>query len=207
MNAVKVQLGEVYLDKVTNTPKPYPNKTKKFLLPCLKEYGTEFTNRINSVFKVASGIGDIVVDNCGLKFEKHLFILLDYRIANNYFMSFIDWIKDQPMYQDDYVFGDIQTTTHHMIVIKLPERFQTKTLSSFKIGKYSEMYEAKDIETLFSTAPDVKKVLIRDHEYRIEFTKRLNKIFHTNIDPDKYDGEASLPPEDDKEIFNYHLKQ
>lgn len=203
---MKIQIGEVYMDKVTEQKIPYPNKTMKYLLPCLKDYGSEFLDKLNNVFKVAAGIGDIITDNCGLIHEKHIFILLDSKIAPKFFLSFISWIKDQPMYEDDYVYGNIQKSTYHMIVLGFPEKYWN-SLDSFKLGQYSKMYDEKTIKEFFSNYPESQKIFIKDHEYKIKFTKRVNKIFEADLKPSEWEGELDFPPTDKTDKFNHHLKR
>ena len=212
---MKIQIGEVYMGKIIQddieirVPSLYPNKTRKYLLPCLKEYGDEFMFRINNVFKIAAGVADIVTDNCGFTHEKHIFMLLDSKVASSFFIGFLDWIKEQEMYEDDYVFGNIQKSTYHMVVIRLPEKFWG-SLDDFKDGSYSRMYSAETIQKFFREYPDVIKVFIKEHNYKINFvTKTLNRKFGTNLthqDAEDWDGEVELKP-DDKEIFNHHLKK
>lgn len=210
MTKVKVQLGEVYMDKVTQQKTIYPNKTRKYLLPCLKEYGEIFIQRLNNVFKVAVGIGDIIISKSGLKHEKHIFILLDSTIAPNYFLGFLNWIKDQPMYEDDYVYGNIQKSGLHMIVLKFPDRYYD-SFETFKIGKYSGMYSQEVINNFFNNYPDTQKVFIGDHNYKIVFMQELNEWLNNTreqdqIKPEEWEGELDFPP-DENETFNHHLKK
>lgn len=202
---MKIQIGEVYMDKVTSQKIIYPNKTKKYLLPCLKEYGSEFEKKINSVFKVAVGLGDIVISNRGMAHERHIFILIDSTVAIKFFIDFLDWIKDQVMYEDDYVFGDIQKSNFHMVILKFPEKFWG-LFTPFKKGEYSTMFSSDTVKQLFNNHPKVAKVLIRDRNYRIVFTKKLNKIYGLTLNPHEYDGELDGPPRDEEEYFNHHLK-
>lgn len=204
---LKIQIGKVSLKEVQDQ-KIIPNRTRKYLLPCLRNYGETFTNKFNSVFKVAAGLGDIVISNRGIrKYERHLFILIDSSIATKHFNIFIDWVREQDVYEDDYVFGDIQKSNLHMVIVKFPEQFYN-SFETFKKGKYSEMFNKETIDKFFvsddnSNAP---KVLIKDKNYNIVFTNRLNRIFNAQIKPGDYDGELDLPPIDEDEIFNYHLK-
>lgn len=207
---MRIQIGDIFMDNITdNGTMPYSNKTRAFLLPCLKEYGRVFTHKIDNVFKVAIGIGDVIVKNRGIKYEKHLFILLDSKIAPHHFQSFITWIRDQPMYQDDYVYANITKSTFHMIVLKFPEELYV-TFHKFKEGKYSEMFSKEVLPKFFQNFPDVQKVVLKDHDYRIRFVGKLNKLFHLKGDnalaAQDYNGELELPPKDETETFNHHLK-
>lgn len=212
---MKIQVGEVVMDvllhrKVRSAPVKYtdeivPNKSRKYLLPCLKEYGTEFVEKLNGVYKVAIGIGDIIVSKRGFKHEKHLFLLLDSYIAHSYFTEFLCYIKQHESYQDDYVYGNITKSTYHMIVLKIPERFYD-TFETFKLGEYSKMYSKTDIETFFSNHPRYKKILVKDAKYKIKFAEELNNFYQTTIKPEDIKGELDFPPQESEEIFNTHLK-
>lgn len=203
---MKIQIGEVVMDAVTRQRVTYmfENKTRQYLLPALKEYGNEFIDRLNSVYKVAVGIADIVVDNANIKFEKHLFILLETNTAPDFFKGYLEWIREQHMYEDDYVYDNIQKSNMHMIVIKLPEKYY-HTIELFKKGKYSEMFDASTIEKYFSNYPTVKKVFIKDSNYKVLFTKKMNRIWGTNIKVDEWEGENDFPPTNETDVFNHHL--
>lgn len=202
---MNIQIGKVYMNKVTNQKTIYPNKSRKYLLPCLKEHGTDFINKLNNVFKVAVGVGDVIVDNCGMRYEKHMFILIDTTVANKFFLDFISWIKDQPMYQDDYVFGNIQSSPFHMVVVNLPVKFWD-SFEHFKVGAYSKMFDTNTVNTYFNNHPTHTKVLLKDLGYRPIFVKKLNRIYKSEVNASDWDGELDLPPIFDLEIFNEHLK-
>lgn len=201
---MKIQIGEIYISKVTNQKTVYTNKTRKYLLPCLMEYGANFTVKLENVFKIAVGIGDIIISNRGIKHEKHLFILLESNIAPSFFIEFLDWIKKQSMYEDDYVFDNIQKSTAHMVILKLPEKYYS-SFETFKLGEYSKMYSKEDINKFFKSN-DIKQVLIKDHNYRIRFVGIINRRFKSSIQVSDWEGELDFKP-DNKEIFNHHLKK
>lgn len=202
---MKIQIGQVYLDAVTNEKIPYPNKTKKYLLPCFKDYGEEFVKKINNVFKVAVGIGDIIVKNRGISYEKHIFVLIDINIAHSFFCDFLYWIREQPMYENDYTFGDLRKSTYHMIVIKLPEKYY-ETFHMFKEGKYSKMFDRETLHKFFDTYPSIKKVLLKDHNYNIHFVPKFNEKYNLNIPIESWQGELDFPPTEVGEVFNHHIK-
>lgn len=207
---MRLQVGEIRMEDITDNRiiYPLPNKTKKYLAPVLKEYGEEFMSKFNNVFKVAIGIGDIVVENCGFKHEKHIFILIDTIVANTtkFFIDFLVWIRVQPMYENDYIFDDIQKSTRHMIIIKFPEKYYS-SFQTFKLGKYSEMFDQETIDKFFEKHPKTKKVFIKDHEYKFYFVGKLNRMYTTNIDARDFDGELDLPPTEKTEVFNHHIKR
>lgn len=194
---------DFHLGKISMTPRKTMvlNKTRKYLFPILKEYGEDFKNKFNSIFKVACGIGDTTVAQSGVIYEKHLFLLVDSSIKRNVFLDFMDWIKNEPYYEDDYVFGNIVKSDLHMFVLKIPDKFLV-SLEIFKLGKYSKMYSFSEINLFFNNYPEVQKVLTRDPTYKIEFIALVNKEFQTNIeDFDIEDYELDFPANKKEEIF------
>lgn len=194
---MKFQLGKIKMED----GKIIQNKTRKYLAPILKCYGDIFTGKFNSVFKVACGIGDMAVQNSGINYERHLFILMDASIGTRHFLSFLDWVKEQDYYEDDYVYGNILKSNLHMIVLKVPEQFYD-SLETFRQGKYSKMYDYQSIQTYFDNNPDVMKVLIKDSNYKVEFIGEVNKLFGTEIDNfDIKDYELDFPLNPMEETF------
>ena len=205
---MKIQIGKILLEEVTkqNTNYPYKNKAKKYLLPALNNYGEEFTKKINTIFKVAIGVGDIVYRGTKeKKHEKHLFILCDTAVLTQHFIKFITWIRQQPQYEDDYPYGNLQKSTFHMVIIKFPEDLYD-SLNVFRSGNYSKMYNENQIKQFFTSHPNILKVMIKDHNYKLEFTKKINKIYGASLSSSDWDGELDLPPRPSEEIFNHHLK-
>jgi hypothetical protein len=195
---MKLQVGKILL-----------NRTKKYLTPCIREYGQEFEKRMNGVVKVAIGIGDIITIKSGIRFEKHIFILIDTSpkpqgTGKREFKKFLDWLRDEMMYEDDYVFDDVRKGHLHMVVIKLPEKYYY-TYETFRMSQFSKMYDKEDLDKFFNKRPEIKKVLIKDHSYRIEFVKSLNEMFGTTVDPEEFEGELDMPLRKEDEIFNAHL--
>lgn len=170
---IKIQLGKIFM-----------NRTRKYLMPVLKDYGSDFSSKINNLFKVAVGIGDIIVDNCGIHHEFHLFILVDTLSNTSNFISLLDDIRRHSSYEDDYVYGNITKSRYHMIVVKIPDNYHF-SLGKFKKGRYSQMYNESDLKKLFSFDSEkvtneyrkIQKVLIKDHNYKFEFAKIIQQEF------------------------------
>jgi len=190
---MKIQLGSVYT-----------NKTKKYLLPTLKEYGDNFEKKLVNLFKLAIGIGDIALIDMGIVIEHSIFILVDTKFSRKNFKDIIVWMRCQSYYQFDYPFDDIHTGHLHMLVIKIPERFET-TSTEFQQSKYSKMYEFKDLNELFGKKQEQLDVFNRDSHLLIKFVDKINKIFNTNVSPDGWEGELELPLKDEEEYFNVKL--
>lgn len=201
---MKFQIGHVELDKVTDQTIIHQNKARKYLLPCLREYGEDFTNKLNSVYKVAVGLGDMVITRRFYKApERHLFILLDSKIAPHHFEKFINWIRQQEMFEDDYVYGNIQKSHYHMVIIKFPKKFWD-SFEAFNKGKYSEMFDAETIKNYFVSKDNenAPKVLIKDKNYKVIFTRKLNRLYGTQLNSQEYEGELDLPPQEIEENFD-----
>lgn len=171
---IKIQVGRIFM-----------NKTRKYLFPIIKEHGSDFTAKINALFKVAVGIGDMIVDKCGIHHENHLFILVDTLVNTPQFVSLMDDIRRHPAYEDDYVYGNVSKSRFHMIIIKVPDKY-LNTLSNFKQSKFSKMYTQEELNTLFrfNTAEmteensNIKSVLIKDHNYKFAFARMVQKEFN-----------------------------
>lgn len=190
-----IQMGDIVL-----------NKTKRFLLPCLKNYGREFGDKISSVFKVAVGIGDIILKQSGISYEKHVFILVDTHRSNKHWLQFINYLKEQDeIYEDDYVYDSISKTTLHMIVIKLPVQCY-KPAELLKKSQFSSMFSKKEIDDYFINN-DVKNILVKDHNYRIVYTEKLNREWGTNIHPNELEGELEMPFRKEDEMFNSNINK
>lgn len=189
---MKIQVGTIEINK---------NKTWKYLLPCLKAYGQDFVDRINTVFKVAVGIGDMLLIKSGVRYEQHIFILVDMEKFPAFSKKFINWLRDQPMYEDDYAFDHIHEGKLQMLVIKLPEECY-KPAEQFKRSHFSKMYTLSQIEKFFNKKPEIQKILIKDHNYRIEYAQELNQLFDTSIEPEELEGELEFPIRKSAEFFN-----
>jgi hypothetical protein len=191
---MKIQLGQIVM-----------NRTKKYLAPCLKVYGETFTKKIHGVFKVAMGVGDIITVKSNILFEKHIFILC--QVNSVAFPPFLKWIKDQEMYEEDYAFDDISSGVLHMVIIKLPEQCY-ETYETFKRSEFSHMYSKQDLERFFDQKSDVIKILIKDHNYKMEFSMYLQKEFNVDINPEEItdDFELDIPWLEHEEIFNTEIK-
>lgn len=199
MDITKIQVGEILL-----------NKTKKYLSPCLNAFGKDFEIRFDSVWKVAMGIGDILTINSEeAQFDKHIFILIDTNQNLNTSNNFRDWLLEQEdIYANDYAFDHIRNGNLHMLVIKIPEQY-SEAFNKFKVGEYSKMYTIEEARQLFRNKPSLLKVVIKDHSYKIEFSKQLKELYDVNILPETIDDtfEYDLPPYLAEEFFNDHLNR
>lgn len=196
---MKIQIGKIIMGQV-GQKLPIQNKTLKYLTPCLKEYGLKFEEMYKSVFKIALGIGDMIIIDQDKKYEQHLFMLIDTRLFPKQFISFLEWVREESFYEDDYVYGNIRVSPCHMIIIKIPPKY-TESLTKFNEGKYSEMFSETDIDKLFYKYPDQVKVFKKDNNYKITFVNKLNNMYNSTLPAKEYEGELELPPIKQEEVF------
>lgn len=188
---MKIQLGSITM-----------NRTKKYLLPCLKAYGKEFEKHISSIFKLGVGVGDMMLVKSGIHYEKHIFILVDTSKFKVQLKKTLDWLREQPMYEDEYAYDDIVGGHLLMLVIKLPEKCY-KAREWFMHSQFSKMYSMADIDRYFKDS-DVKGVLIKDHNYRIQYARQLNMMYKTTLtdkDAVEMEGEVDFPIRQEEETF------
>jgi hypothetical protein len=193
---MKIQLGSITM-----------NRTRKYLMPCLKAYGRNFEEHINAMFKVGVGVGDMMLVKSGIRYEKHIFILVDSSKHITHLRRSLEWLRDQPMYEDDYAYDGIHNGHLLMIVVKLPEKCY-KAREWFMHSQFSKMYSETDIERYFKENKDVKGVLIRERNYRIRYTKELNKLHGTTLteqDASEIEGEIDFPIRQEEETFGADL--
>lgn len=188
---MKIQIGKVMM-----------NKTQKYLRPCLRAYGDIFRQKIAQVVSLGWGIGDMILVRNGITYQQELFVVMDTVVAKSFFLRFIEWIRCQAYYTDDYAFDDIEKGRLHMLVLKIPDQFQG-AFEKFKLGEYSQMYKPKDLDFLFEDNPSAMKVIIKDHNYKIEFVNYLNELYETHVLPQEFEGELDFKPILKFETFNY----
>lgn len=183
----------------------YFNKTKTYLTPCMQAYGDEFVNRIESVFKLAIGIGDFIVNDLEIRLRNHIFILVDSKLSRKNFIRNLKWFKLQSYYAFDYPFDDIHTGHLHMIVFRVPEDYRD-TLMIFKEGIYSKMYVEEDLKKFFNEKGKAFKVMTKDNAQLDSFMSHLNTLYNTGIPNKEWDGELDFPIKEKEEYFNSNLK-
>jgi hypothetical protein len=187
---MKIQLGTIY-----------QNKTKKYLLPCLKSYGEPLVDRLQNLFKLGVGIGDFSLIEMGMKLEEHIFILVDTNLSRINFKSTMDWLKLQDYFGFDYAFDDIHLGHLHMIAIKMPEDYKG-AYAMFKDSQYSKMYDYEALQQFFKGKEEELKVLVKDSTFQVDFVAIINKEFGTTVDPIDWSGELDFNIRQEEEYFH-----
>jgi hypothetical protein len=173
----------------------YINKTRKLLLPCLKDHGEKMMRAINALQKLAVGIEDNYFEKSLDK--NNLFLLVD--INGKDFRSILSWLRRQSFFVADYPFDDILTGYQHMIVVKIPEEYEIAK-TQFVKGRYSRMYTKHQIDHLFGET--IIDVFARSQQNIIDFVDVINKTYDSNIKYQEWKGEVDFPPKIEEETFN-----
>lgn len=206
--------------------KLYKNKTWLYLYPCLKFYGQELRQHLNSFLKLGVGISDHNLNitngfnNIYILFDTEPVLEKDSDLVKykENFNKFLDWLRYQYYYETDYVFEELKYSGKHMVVLKIPSKHDI-TLIKFIQGQYSEMYTTKDINEyyMYISNPDqqieatknekikkVRNVLTKNKEYLPEFVKQVNLLYKTEVTEEDFkEAELDFPPSLEEETFNY----
>lgn len=211
--------------------KLFDNKTFRYLYPCLKHYGQIFREKINSVFKLAIGIGDMVSES---KYGNKpcIYILISTFIPtmsgpdNVEYGKKVDeivkWFREQHYYVDDYLYDIINANSNRILVLEIPEIYRD-SYYHFIRGKYSKMYSTEDIDKFYNKVVRKnkelekkindrveysKKVLLKDESILPDFVSKLNKEFGTKMtEPEMKGTELDFPLTMEEEIFSFELCQ
>lgn len=193
--------------------KLYKNRTYKYLYPSIKYYGEELRLKLNTVSKMAIGVGDINISSA----PPALYILLDTSnttlMYQTKFSEFLEWIRTKYFYFTDYLF----TENSHMIVIKIPSKFEN-IIDHFLLGEYSKLYPLKEINQYFCEVVCIdkkieenrnkeilesKNILMKNINQREIFIKKVQQDFGLLVNREDFlNVEIDYPPKLKEEIFN-----
>lgn len=197
----------------------YENRTAKYLFPAIKHYGEELTNYLEYFFKLGIGLAD---NNKKLP-PGCLYILLDANPTlydkqkySEKLNKFLNWIKYQNYYVDDYVFCLKEGCNSHMVVLDFPMEYNT-AYSKFLLSRYSQMYTKEQINKIFpldrtfnnkqtqekylKRIKHIRNILLKEDES--DFIKQVNKDFGTNISKFGIKKELDYPFDYKEEVFNF----
>ena len=235
--SIKIYITIIYSPtrKIEFNPfKTYINRTTRFLIPTVKFYEVEFLTKWSANRYLAHAIGDTQAPKQLNKINDNnvIYSLVDangYKTANGYFnevsariefLDFLDYFRNHDSYVDDYPADDIITGHLHVIVWKIPSRFNNRNLIElFLAGKYSELYTLEEISYMVSK--NVKKtleskgqeitievpnsqysILTKAPSYRKKFQRKVRRDFRTKIDLEE-DIELDYPPIVSEEWLNF----
>lgn len=183
----------------------YKNKTWRYLVPTLRDYGDEFIGRLNKVFKLASGIHDTLLDASELSKGRNIYLMIDIKYQPDNYKEFEAFIKHESFYVTDYCpDADITKSRKRVFVIKVPKRFHN-AYDMFLQGRYSEMFEDEDVEKLFGSPAKEReyKIIKKSPDMVVEFADSVNSYFKSNVLSYNFmQGELELPLIKSEEIFN-----
>lgn len=184
----------------------YVNKTKKYLLPLVKDFGYDFIDELTMIFKLGVGIGDAVMPGV-MNLNNHLFILTHTKKKPERFAKFIKWLRTQSFFEFDYAYDDIVDGYQHMLVLRLPKIHKEK-LDHFVNSRFSEMYPKSTAMNYFSQEGERFKILTKNNVSLRTFVEFINKEYDTEFtikDWIEHNNEIEFPIEKKEEIFNYNL--
>lgn len=182
----------------------YPNKTKQYISPALKDWGDDFLKFLNTITVHIAGIGindakyyDYIDDKvflCVKPFKQLTYL--------------IDQFRDTPAYFNDY-----KRNNNHMLVINLPEEHKHVN-TPFVFGKYSQMYSQEAVDRLFPKSyikngtemlNSTYRILTKDTTYGPIFQDILKKEYGVKAIPRVEDMlEFDTPPNLEDEIFDFN---
>ena len=187
------------------------NKTKMFLVPALKAYGSTFTSKFsNDMFKLSYGIHDTLLD--GVFDGKHpIYVLCDKAVNSQRCWKAIEYMKNHPAFLTDYTLVEPSNGRLQMIVLDFPQELHNAYEKFFE-GKYSEMYTTEQLNNLFPNKESVAyKILTKDVSYMPVFIKKIEEMFNVEIKDKKnyITTELEFPFRmfkelEECEIFNYN---
>ena len=186
------------------------NKTKMFLVPALKVYGSTFVSKFsNDIFKLSYGVHDTLLDGT-LDGRHPIFVLCDKAVNSSRCWKAIEYLKNHPSYISDYTLPQYSNRLQ-MVVLDFPQELHN-AYEKFLEGKYSEMYTIEQISTLFPIKESVAyKILTKDESYMPVFIKKIEEMFNVEIKDKKnyITTELEFPFRmfkelEECEIFNYN---
>ena len=101
----------------------YVNKTWKYLIPCLSNYGSTFQAKYNSLFKLATGLHDCVFDGTKHESSRYVYLLIDRLYRPAITQNILQWMTYQSFYVTSYAFDDLIKGRKHMLVLAIPEKY------------------------------------------------------------------------------------
>lgn len=187
---------------ILDKTKYYENKTRRFLLPCLRAYGDHFVNMLSHMSKMAVGINDQHLKDFKLG-DRYIFVLIDKGTSDSQYERFQNYCREHESYVTDYSFGPSIDSDEKMFVYKIPQKFEY-AYDKFIQGKYSEMFEPKEIEVLFKGKLVETQILTKDPHAMYNLVQSIHKEFGTDVEtPTENIIEYELPINKAEEMFNY----
>lgn len=190
---MKIEIGKMNL-----------NRTWKYLGATFYHYGSEFTDKLNTVFKLAAGIGDTLHEK--KETLPYIYLLCDAKYQPRNFERVLTWFKYHPEYVTDYPYDpDLKDVRRHMIVFRLPEKAH-KAYDKFLDSKYSEMFTKEEVNIIFEPERrNITGVLLKKEKAFQNFVDITNQKYGTKVPASEVsrNQEYDLPINLSEEIFNY----
>lgn len=191
--------------------KQFINNTWRFLAPCLQGHGSEFQERFNRLFKIATCLHDTLVDGSTMSEGRTIYVMFDKKFNPYYFQSFMEYVRKQSYYKGEYCpESEVLDARKQVVILEVPE-IHYNTYDNFLKGNYSKMYTLEQVDMYFSSSYKTieHSILSRKGEKGFEYFKtKLKTTFYSKdcsvFKPeDYYNLEWELPLIKSEEIFNY----
>jgi hypothetical protein len=159
------------------------NKTKGFLVPGLKAYGSTFTAMLsNDIWKLAFGIHDTLLDESEILVGRHpIFIMCDKAVRTQNCLRAIEYLTNHHSYLSDYSCDTLGRK--HMVVLDYPKELH-QAYDYFLEGKYSQMFTSEELDIYFpdKKTTDIYKILTKDKTYMSIFIAKIEEMFNVKIE-------------------------
>jgi hypothetical protein len=213
---------------ITLTDDLYRNKTHTYILPVIKDYGSDFVDKFAANLKpIAYTIGDMSHD-INYQDNNYLYVTCTMNTSVAYnrkvfnpevyerFKYFLEWVKNYSFYVTEYIQGDI-SDNRYTFVFDMPKGYENLK-RDFLNRKYSTMYSKEQIARLIDKTfkrgdidylSNVYRVLTKDPAYLTIFNQRLKDdgLLSKDADPITDDIELDYKPQIHQEVLNYNKEK
>ena len=151
-------------------------RSRIYLSPVIKSYGSLFLEKFKQLYTVQVGIGHISYTNVMNNFlDNNLFYLINTERTEN-FTELLEFLRYHESYTTDYPYDDLIDGNLHVLVIKIPERFHG-IVETFKASKYSKLYTSDQVDEVITKSTKAYKVITQNHKYKSRFESEVNNLY------------------------------
>lgn len=177
---------------------PPRNKTLRYLVPLVREYGKEFTNKLASFNIKSFGCADFSITR---EFENKIYAV---------FFGDLDFERAEFLFKDDdFVSVRKIDENYSQLIINLPH----DVIDLFLKGAYSKMFSEETIEKCFSKKKRnakgvdeytaVYEILTKKESGKIKFKNKIASDFSYSDVEELVLDEYDYPPVLSQEVYNY----
>lgn len=150
-------------------------RSRIYLSPVIKDYGSFFLEKFKQLYTVQVGIGHISYTNVMKNFlDNNLFYLINTE-RTEYFSELLEFFRYHDSYTTDYPYDDLVDGNLHVLVIRIPDRFYG-IIETFKKSKYSKLYTKDQVEEIITKSTKAYKVMTMNDKYKKKFESEINNL-------------------------------